>query len=127
MTKTPLSEQMEPKIFPAMVFGTMSPYLGIEKKKIVLSYRKLFPSSTNSFELPVKWFFGSIYLYFALFYPPANAGHMRDMGSILGRKDPPEEDMAIHSSMLVWKSHGQRSLAGYSPSGHKESDKIEVT
>ncbi|TNN35658.1 hypothetical protein EYF80_054183 [Liparis tanakae] len=27
ITSTPLSEQMEPKIFPAMVFGTMSPYL----------------------------------------------------------------------------------------------------
>ena len=52
---------------------------------------------------------------------------MRDMGSILGREDPPEEDMAIHTSMLAWKSHGQRSLAGYSPSGHKESDKIEAT
>ena len=25
------------------------------------------------------------------------------------------------------KPHGQRNLAGYSPSGHKESDTIEVT
>ena len=28
---------------------------------------------------------------------------------------------------LPGKSHGQRSLAGYSPWGHKESDTIEVT
>jgi hypothetical protein len=28
MTKTPLSEQMDPKILPAMVLGTISPYLG---------------------------------------------------------------------------------------------------
>lgn len=27
ITRTPLREQMEPKIFPAMVLGTMSPYL----------------------------------------------------------------------------------------------------
>ena len=29
--------------------------------------------------------------------------------------------MATHSSILAWKSHGQRRLAGYSPWGHKES------
>ena len=30
-----------------------------------------------------------------------------------------------HSSILAWKSHGQRSLVGYSPWGHKESDTNE--
>ena len=33
----------------------------------------------------------------------------------LGREDPLEKEMATHSSILAWKSHGQRSLAGYSP------------
>ena len=34
----------------------------------------------------------------------------------LGREDPLEEEMATHSSILARKkSHGQRSLAGYSP------------
>jgi len=33
-----------------------------------------------------------------------------------------EEEMATHSSVLAGKSHGQRSLAGYSPWGCKESD-----
>ena len=33
--------------------------------------------------------------------------------------------MATHSSTLVWKSHGQNSLAGYSQWGHKESDTTE--
>ena len=34
--------------------------------------------------------------------------------------------MASHSSIFVLKkSHGQRSLAGYSPWGHKESDTTE--
>ena len=29
--------------------------------------------------------------------------------------------------MLPKESHGQRSLVGYSPQGHKESDMTEVT
>ena len=33
--------------------------------------------------------------------------------------------MANHSSILVWKSHGQRSLVGCSPWDHKESDTTE--
>ena len=40
----------------------------------------------------------------------------------LGRKDPLEKEMATHSSILAWKSHGQRSLVGYSQWGHEESD-----
>ena len=30
-----------------------------------------------------------------------------------------EKEMATHSSVLAWESHGQRSLAGYSPWGRK--------
>ena len=43
----------------------------------------------------------------------------------LGWEDPLEKEMAIHSSTLPGKSHGQRSLEGYSPWGHKESDTTE--
>ena len=32
----------------------------------------------------------------------------------LGWEDPLEEEMATQSSILAWKFHGQRSLAGYS-------------
>ena len=32
----------------------------------------------------------------------------------LGGEDPLEEEMATHSSILAGKSHGQRSLLGYS-------------
>ena len=39
----------------------------------------------------------------------------------LGQDDPLEEEMATHSG----KSHGQRSLAGYSPWGRKQSDTTE--
>ena len=35
--------------------------------------------------------------------------------------------MATHSNILAWESHGQRSLEGYSPWGHKELDKTEHT
>ena len=40
----------------------------------------------------------------------------------LGQEDPLEEEMATHSSILDEKSHGQRSLMGYSLLGCKESD-----
>ena len=33
----------------------------------------------------------------------------------LGWKDPPEEGMVTPLSILAWRSHGQRRLAGYSP------------
>ena len=38
----------------------------------------------------------------------------------LGLEDPLEEGMATHSVLLPGESHGLRSLAGYSPMGHKE-------
>ena len=38
----------------------------------------------------------------------------------MGREDPLEKEMATHSSILAWKSHGQKSLADYSPQVHKE-------
>ena len=43
----------------------------------------------------------------------------------LGREDPLEKGMAIHSSILAWRIGGQRSLVGYSPWGGKELDTTE--
>ncbi|XDA79825.1 hypothetical protein R6Z07F_009821 [Ovis aries] len=43
----------------------------------------------------------------------------------LNQGDPLEEEMATHSSFLPGKSHRQRSLAGYSPRRHQESDMTE--
>ena len=40
----------------------------------------------------------------------------------LGGKDPLEEAWATTPVFLLGKSHGQRSQAGYSPWGHRESD-----
>ena len=39
-----------------------------------------------------------------------------------GREDPLEKEIATHASIFPRKFHGQRSLAGYSPWGHEESD-----
>ena len=43
----------------------------------------------------------------------------------LGREDPLEKEMATHSSILARRIPRQRSLAGYSPCGRKESDTTE--
>ena len=55
---------------------------------------------------------------------PANAG---DLSLILGGEDPLEKKTEPTPLFLPWKSHGQRSLAGYSPWGRKESDATEHT
>ena len=45
----------------------------------------------------------------------------------LDQEDALEEVMATPSGILAWRIHGQRSMAGYSPWGCKESDTSEVT
>ena len=45
----------------------------------------------------------------------------------LGWEDPPEEGIATTPVLLPGETHGQRSLAGYSPWGHRESDTTEET
>ena len=46
----------------------------------------------------------------------------------LGQKDPLEKEIATVSHILAWEiPWTERSLAGYSPCGHKESDTSEVT
>ena len=58
---------------------------------------------------------------------PANAGYVRNVGSIPGLGKSPGGG---HSNPFQYKpgeSHGQRSLAGDSPWGHKKSDTTEVS
>ena len=60
--------------------------------------------------------------------PPANAGDVRDMGSIpgLGRFPGGGHGNPFQYSCLE-NPHGQRSLVGYSPWGCKESNTTEAT
>ena len=68
--------------------------------------------------------------------PPANVGDIRGVGSIPGLGRSPG---GKHGKLLQYffffplqyffleNSHGERSLAGYSPYSRKESDMTEVT
>jgi len=51
--------------------------------------------------------------------PPTNQ-EMRVQSLV--QEDPLKKEMATHSRILAGKSHGKRSLAGYSPWGCKQSD-----
>ena len=55
--------------------------------------------------------------------PPGNAGDKETWAQSLGQEDPLEEYCT--PVLLLRKSHGQRSLAGSSPWGHRESDTTE--
>ena len=58
--------------------------------------------------------------------PPGMQVPMEMWVQSLGWKDPLEKEMATHSSILAWEiSMEQRSLAGYSPWGHKGLDTSE--
>ena len=46
---------------------------------------------------------------------PANAGDVRDMGSIPGSSRSLEKGMATHSSILRGEYYGQSILVGHSP------------
>ena len=59
--------------------------------------------------------------------PLANAGDLRDIGSIPVRKVPWKRIWQAPSVFLPGESHGQRSLTGYSLWSLKESNTTEVT
>ena len=60
--------------------------------------------------------------------PPANVGDPRDVGSIpeSGRSPGVGNGNPLQYS-VDREFHGQRSLAGYSPWGHKESDMTQLS
>ena len=59
---------------------------------------------------------------------PANAGDAREAGLTAGLgKIPWRRARQPSAVFLPGQFHGQRSLAGYSPWGHKESDTAERT
>ena len=53
--------------------------------------------------------------------PPAMQEPQESQVRSLGREDPLERAWQPTSEFLPGESHGQRSLAGYSPQGQKES------
>ena len=55
----------------------------------------------------------------------ASACNVGDLVRSLGREDPLEKEMVTHSSILAWRIPWTRSLVGYSPRDHKESDRSE--
>ena len=57
----------------------------------------------------------------------ANAGDIRDSGSIPGSGRPLEEGWQPTPVLLPGEFHGQRSLAGYSSHGHKDLDTTGAT
>ena len=59
--------------------------------------------------------------------PPANAGDIRMQAQSLGWEDPLEEAQKPTPVLLPGESHGQRSLAGYSPYVRKELDMTKAT
>ena len=57
---------------------------------------------------------------------PASAGDLRDTGSVTeAGRAPGEGNGNLTPGFLPGKSHGQRSLAGYSPWGPRELDMTE--
>ena len=57
--------------------------------------------------------------------PPANAGDIRDIGSILG--SPLKEGMTTHSSILAWRIPWTEEPGGVQSTGSQESDMTEAT
>ena len=57
--------------------------------------------------------------------PSANAEEIRDVGLILGQKDPLKEGMAIHSSVLAWRIPWTEEPGGLRSWGHNELDTTE--
>ena len=60
--------------------------------------------------------------------PPAKAGDVRDVSFVPGSgRSPRVRKWQAMPVYLPGKSHGQRSLVGYSPWDFKESDMTEYT
>ena len=81
------------------------------------------PGEGNSSPLQYSW--ASLVAQRLKHLPPMRETRVRS----LGREDPLEKEMVTHSSILAWKipwtEKPGRSLVGYSPRGHKESDTTE--
>ena len=82
---------------------------------LLLLLRKYFKSCTFPFGGLPRWLSGQ-----------ESACQAGESGTILSQKDPLEEEWQPTPVFLPGKSHGQRSLVGYSPWGCKELDITEL-
>ena len=85
--------------------------------------------TTDSCEISRRWWVLSTYYFFGGF-PGGSDGtesawNARDPGSIPGSKDPLRKEWLPTLVFLPGEFYGQRSLVGYSPWGHEESDMTE--
>ena len=59
-------------------------------------------------------------------HPPTNAGDIRDSSLIPGAGRSPGGDMAIHSSILLWRIPWTEEPGGLQDTGCQELDTTEV-
>ena len=81
---------------------------------------------TNTMEFLMSFLLLVINLSFPWWLKLQRSGLQETWVRSLDQEDPLEEEMATHSSISCLENpHGQRSLVGYCPGGHKESDMTE--
>ena len=112
-----------------MNFSYLLTFPGRTGKHYSTSLNLCFLSLGGENLLPVYgWMFRASQLVLVVKNPPASAGDIRDMssGTGLGRSPGGGHGNSLQYSCLE-NHHGQRSLAGYRPQGHKELDLTEPT
>ena len=108
-------------------FRTLQPHVFIPMPSPVLPMSCCSSSSIDSSHKIIAFFSLTFIMKFpggsAVQNPPTNA---RDTGSILGSgRSPWKRKWQPSPVFLLGKSHGWRSLVGYSPWGGKESDRTQ--
>ena len=100
----------------------------IRKKKMMISLRTQFLEVKGRLNVPVFWPVVQITTGFPGGSVVKNLPARQEMWVwFLGQEDPLEEKMITHSSFLDWRIPWMRSLAGYSPWGHKRVEHDLVT
>ena len=123
LKQIPLPLSLPSSLLPNPLFSTLSAFVSNEMK---FSFQE--PHFTNPTLPSCTLCKGASHMMLVVKSLPAKAGDLRDVASIpeLGRF-PRRRAWEPTPVFLPGESHGQRSLAGYSPWDHKESDTTEVT
>ena len=99
----------------------VSPSPALQANSLLLSHQE---SPEKKILIPLRLVYLSIILGFPGGSAVKNPLAMQEVcDPSLGWEEPLEKEMATYPCNSVWRfPHGQRSLAGLSPWGHKESD-----